>query len=551
MLKADYKKFSELTPEAAPDGTELVPIVKDPSGTPSNAVVTLQKIWDLSPAGLTGAEIVALIDAEIGNSDWQTQVTAEQIQDIVAAMFAAGTHTNVTVTYDDNTGSLSISASGGGATVTDEEIQDVVGAFVVAGTGVTATYNDAANTLTFSLSDEVFTAAYRAKLDGIEAGARADQVASEVPVDDSAFQVLAQTDAQSVFEEIDAALDGKSSVGHSHTASDVTDFDTEVSNNTAVAANTAARHTHANQTVLDNTTASFTSADETKLDGVESGATADQTAAEIKAAYESNADTNEFSDSEKSKVANISISQPVDLDAIEARVNDLDAAVILRGAWDASVGSFPGSGSAQAGDSYIVSVSGTVDGISFSAGDRLIAILDNASTSTYASNWLKLDYSDLVSSVAGKTGAVVLDSDDVDESTTRKYVTANEKIKYVQLTVFDYTTDVAAGDGGAYLHIPTGLNGMNLVEVHAEVITAGTTGTLDIQIANVTQAADMLTTKLTIDSGETGSDTAATAASIDSANDDVATNDLLRIDVDAVQTTAPKGLLVTLGFALP
>jgi len=52
-------------------------------------------------------------------------------------------------------------------------------------------------------------------------------------------------------------------------ASTISDFDTEVSNNTDVAANTAARHTHANQSVLDNTTASFTTADETKLDGIE------------------------------------------------------------------------------------------------------------------------------------------------------------------------------------------------------------------------------------------------------------------------------------------
>lgn len=128
---------------------------------------------------------------------------------------------------------------------------------------------------------------------------------------------------------------------------------------------------------------------------------------------------------------------------------------------------------------------------------------------------------------------------------------SNIGIRYFQLTGFDYTTDTATGDGAVYLHVPAGLNGMNLVEVHAEVITAGTTGTTDIQIANVTQAADMLSTKITIDSGETGSDTAATAAVIDTANDDVATNDLLRVDVDAVSTTAAKGLIVTLGFQLP
>jgi len=84
---------------------------------------------------------------------------------------------------------------------------------------------------------------------------------------------------------------------------------------------------------------------------------------------------------------------------------------------------------------------------------------------------------------------------------------------------------------------------------HAEVITAGTTGTLEIQIHNVTKAVDMLSTTLQIDSGETGSDTAATPYVIDTNNDDIAENDLLRIDIDAVQTTPPEGLIVTLGFS--
>ena len=71
---------------------------------------------------------------------------------------------------------------------------------------------------------------------------------------------------------LQTALDGKSATGHTHTATNVTDFDTEVSNNTDVAANTAARHTHANSAVLNATTASFTTADETKLTGIAAGA---------------------------------------------------------------------------------------------------------------------------------------------------------------------------------------------------------------------------------------------------------------------------------------
>lgn len=61
----------------------------------------------------------------------------------------------------------------------------------------------------------------------------------------------------------------------------------------------------AHSAVLDATTASFTTDDENKLDGIESGATADQTGAQIKVAYEGEANTNAYTDDEKSKLANI------------------------------------------------------------------------------------------------------------------------------------------------------------------------------------------------------------------------------------------------------
>lgn len=127
----------------------------------------------------------------------------------------------------------------------------------------------------------------------------------------------------------------------------------------------------------------------------------------------------------RAKAGHISITQAVDLDAIETRVNALDAAVVLAGTWDASSGSFPGGGTAQAGASYIVSVGGTVDGAVFVANDRIIAIVDNASTATYAANWHKLDYTDAVLSVAGRTGAVTIALADItDMSANGRSLTA-------------------------------------------------------------------------------------------------------------------------------
>lgn len=116
------------------------------------------------------------------------------------------------------------------------------------------------------------------------------------------------------------------------------------------------------------------------------------------------------------------------------------------------------------------------------------------------------------------------------------------------MQIFAPTVDVATGDGKFYFNIPPELNGMILSGVFAQVITAGTTNTTDIQLHNVTDAVDILSTKLTIDSAETSSATAATPAVINTSNDDMATNDLIRIDVDAVSTTAPKGLILRLSF---
>lgn len=57
----------------------------------------------------------------------------------------------------------------------------------------------------------------------------------------------------------------------------------------------------------------------------------------------------------------------------------------------------------------------------------------------------------------------------------------------------------------------------------------------------------MLTTRITIDVSENCSYTAAAPPVIDAGNDDVATGDILAIDVD-VAGTGTKGLIVILTF---
>ena len=131
--------------------------------------------------------------------------------------------------------------------------------------------------------------------------------------------------------------------------------------------------------------------------------------------------------------------------------------------------------------------------------------------------------------------------------------------RYVQCVVFDSGTDIAEGNGKFFFHIPAGLNGMNLVETHARVATAGSGSAVQVQLflnTSTTNAAtgnDMLTNLLTIDDGELDSADSGVSEDIDETYDDVDTNDMIRIDVDGNggDSTVAKGLIVTLGFRLP
>lgn len=62
-------------------------------------------------------------------------------------------------------------------------------------------------------------------------------------------------------------------------------------------------------------TNAFTDAEQTKLAGVEAGATADQSDAEIKVAYENNANTNAFTDAEQTKLASVESGAEVNVQA--------------------------------------------------------------------------------------------------------------------------------------------------------------------------------------------------------------------------------------------
>ena len=115
---------------------------------------------------------------------------------------------------------------------------------------------------------------------------------------------------------------------------------------------------------------------------------------------------------------------------------------------------------------------------------------------------------------------------------------------------FLLNTDLAlnTGDDAVRFRIPAALNGWNIATV--AMSRKSGTGVLTIQLRNVTDAVDILSTKLTVDSGETDSSTAAAAAVINTAVDDVATGDQFAIDVD-VAGTSTLYAFVEIGFLKP
>tara|TARA_R110000787_G_scaffold42047_1_gene103374 strand:+ start:9548 stop:13810 length:4263 start_codon:yes stop_codon:yes gene_type:complete len=163
--------------------------------------------------------------------------------------------------------------------------------------------------------------------DLLDAASSRSNIGVEIGVDVQAFSsVLANTTASFLTAE-------KTKLAGIEAAADVTDtanvtasgalMDSEVANLAQVKAFSSAAYATAAQgsladsalqdsdigasvqayaAVLANTTASFLTAEKTKLSGIESGATADQTSAQIKTSYESNADTQAFTDADHAKL---------------------------------------------------------------------------------------------------------------------------------------------------------------------------------------------------------------------------------------------------------
>jgi len=111
----------------------------------------------------------------------------------------------------------------------------------------------------------------------------------------------------------------------------------------------------------------------------------------------------------------------------------------------------------------------------------------------------------------------------------------------------DTSLSVQDGVGQISLVIPSWMDDYELSGVGAAVAVASSSGTPTIQIHNIDNAVDMLSTRITIDANELTSFTADAAPVIDADNKVVNTGDRIRFDVD-VAGTGTKGLVVMLQF---
>lgn len=241
------------------------------------------------------------------------------------------------------------------------------------------------------------------------------------------------------------------------------------------------------------------------------------TAAQVKTAYESNPDTNAFTDSEKAKLAGISAGATANADTdslVEGASNKYFTDSRVRGA--------------------VLTGLSLLSGGAITAADSVLSALGR----------LQKQITDALAAIAGKQDTLV-------SGTSLKTVNGNSLLgsgdiaisggtQCIPIACSDETTALTAGSAKVTFRMPYAFT---LSAVRASLTTAQASGsilTVDINEG----ATSILSTKLTIDNTEKTSTTAAAAAVI---SDSALANDAeITIDIDQVGDGTAKGLKVYL-----
>jgi len=321
--------------------------------------------------------------------------------------------------------------------------------------------SDATTTNKFTTASDI------SKLAGIEAGAEVNPTASEIKTSyESNSDTNAFTDAE------------KTKLAGISAGAEVNAVD-------SVNAQTGAVVLDADDIDDTATTNKFTTAsDISKLAGIEAGAEVNPTASEIKTSYESNADTNAFTDAEKTKLSGIEASADVtDATNVAAAGALMSGTAVISDLNDVS-STTPTDGQVLTYDTVNgwqpESPTGAVDSVNGQTGAVSLDTADLTDVSTtaptngqvlvYNSTSSKYEPTTLsstapVDSVNGQAGAVVLDADDIDDtSTTNKFTSASDISKLAGIEVGADVTDSA--------NVTTALGSIS-VTAHSDVTSAG------------------------------------------------------------------------------
>ena len=217
----------------------------------------------------------------------------------------------------------------------------------------------------------------------------------------------------------------------------------------------------------------FTDADHTKLDGIETAATADQTGAEIKTAYEGEANTNAFTDAEKTKLTGIATGAEVNVNA-DWNASSGDAQILNKPTLVTGLNALSDVNTSGVADGKILKYD--------SSSSAFIIADDGGSGSGGASAFTGLsDTPSNFGSAAGKT---------------LKVNSAGDAVEFVTVTIpagnFAGLTDTPANFTGAAsktVKVNSAANALEFVDVATDVVDDTTPqlgGNLDVQTSEIT-----------------------------------------------------------------
>jgi len=391
-------------------------------------------------------------------------------------------------------------------------------------------------------SEGAFLDGDKTKLDGIEAGA--DVTPAWVPSSDPnyATETYVDNEVAGLVDSAPATLDTLNELAAA--LGDDPNFATTVTNSIATKLSLSGGTITGNIVMSGSETVDGRdlSADGAKLDGIESGSTGDQTGAEIKSAYEAEANTNAFTDAEKTLLGNQSGTNTGDQDLSGYQIQPSEGAFV-----DGDKTKLDGieSGADVTDTTNVVS--------SLTAGTNITIAVDGTISSTDTNTQLSSEeVEDVVGSmVTGNTeSGITVEYDDTDgkldftvaSQTDENFTTADHaKLDGIEASA-DVTDTANVTVAGALMDSEV----TNLDQVKAFNSSDYATAAQGTLADSSTQPGDNIST-LTNDSGFTGDQTASDIRALgffDTSNDGAASGldaDLLDGNHASAFATAAQG----------